>query len=574
MAEKTRKKHILIVGNPNAGKTTLYNALTGRNERVGNWHGVTVESSSAESTINGVKFIFTDVPGIYSLKEYAAEEANAAKTIFNGNFDAIIVVTEADKLKRGLKLVGELRFVHAPILLFINLYGDFSRRGGKFDEKELEKSVGAKVIYGEAVNHKDVEKVREFLTANLSVLPADNRDFGYVQAKPKLSKLEKLLVGKFTALPIFAAIMLFCFWLSFGEFSPVSLISGAIGRLFNDFIGNRIYLALYKKNLFLARLISEGIVGGLSSVAEFIPQIMTVSFCLDFLDQSGYISRLSAYADGFLRKFSLGGRSVYTLSSGYGCTAVSAITAKGIDDERVKLRAVLSLPFVSCSAKTPVYFYIAQIAFRKYAFLVIFGVYILSLILPLIHSLILSKTAAKGSPEPLIEEIADFKIPKLSTLSKSLLKNFKEFIIKLSTVVFTVSLAVWLAMSVSPDLRLLASNESSKSILAAFGRMLAPVFKPLGLDWRIAAALFSGIFAKESIVSSLALLYPEGLSISIAQGLALTAFCYFYTPCITALSAFSKTIGKKYALLAAIYQLLLAIAAMYAVFYLSAAFGG
>lgn len=574
MAEKIRKKHVLIVGNPNAGKTTLYNALTGRNERVGNWHGVTVESSSAENTINGVEFIFTDVPGIYSLKEYAAEEANAAKTIFGGKFDAIIVVTEADKLKRGLKLVRELRSFHAPILLFINLYGSFSRRGGRLSEKELEKSVGAKVICGEAVNRKDVEKIRRFLTGNLSVLPADNRDFGYIQAKPKLSKLENLLVGKFTALPIFAAIMLFCFWLAFGESSPVSLISEAISRLFNDFIGNRIYIALYKKNLFLARLISEGIVGGLSSVAEFIPQIMTVSFCLDFLDQSGYISRLSAYADGVLRKFSLSGRSVYTLSSGYGCTAVSAITAKGIDDERVKLRAVLSLPFVSCSAKTPVYFYIAEIAFRKYAFLVICAVYILSLILPLIHSLILSKTAAKGSPEPLIEEIADFKIPKLYTLSKSLLKNFKEFIIKLSTVVFAVSLAVWLAMSVSPDLKLLAPNENSSSVLAAFGKLLAPVFKPLGLDWRIAAALFSGIFAKESIVSSLALLYPEGLNLSIARGLALTAFCYFYTPCITALSAFSKTIGKKYALLAALFQLLLAIAAMYIVFYLAATLGG
>ena len=234
----------------------------------------------------------------------------------------------------------------------------------------------------------------------------------------------------------------------------------------------------------------------------------------------------------------------------------------------------MSLPFVSCSAKTPVYFYIAEIAFRKYAFLVICAVYILSLILPLIHSLILSKTAAKGSPEPLIEEIADFKIPKLYTLSKSLLKNFKEFIIKLSTVVFAVSLAVWLAMSVSPDLKLLAPNENSSSVLAAFGKLLAPVFKPLGLDWRIAAALFSGIFAKESIVSSLALLYPEGLNLSIARGLALTAFCYFYTPCITALSAFSKTIGKKYALLAALYQLLLAIAAMYIVFYLAATLGG
>ena len=155
-----------------------------------------------------------------------------------------------------------------------------------------------------------------------------------------------------------------------------------------------------------------------------------------------------------------------------------------------------------------------------------------------------------------------------------MLKNFKEFIIKLSTVVFAVSLAVWLAMSVSPDLKLLAPNENSSSVLAAFGKLLAPVFKPLGLDWRIAAALFSGIFAKESIVSSLALLYPEGLNLSIARGLALTAFCYFYTPCITALSAFSKTIGKKYALLAALYQLLLAIAAMYIVFYLAATLGG
>ena len=166
MAEKIRKKHVLIVGNPNAGKTTLYNALTGRNERVGNWHGVTVESSSAENTINGVEFIFTDVPGIYSLKEYAAEEANAAKTIFGGKFDAIIVVTEADKLKRGLKLVRELRSFHAPILLFINLYGSFSRRGGRLSEKELEKSVGAKVICGEAVNRKDVEEIRRFLTGN------------------------------------------------------------------------------------------------------------------------------------------------------------------------------------------------------------------------------------------------------------------------------------------------------------------------------------------------------------------------------------------------------------------------
>ena len=307
-------------------------------------------------------------------------------------------------------------------------------------------------------------------------------------------------------------------------------------------------------------------------MAEFIPQICALSFCLDFLDQSGYLSRISALTDGALKVFSLSGKSVYSLSCGFGCTAVSAVTANGIDDRNVRLRAVLSMPFISCSARTPVYLFIAKAAFEEYSFLVICAVYLLSLIAPLVHSLLLSKTVAKGKPEPLIEEIAELKFPGLRPLLKSLLKTFKEFIIRLSTVVFCVSLAVWLGANVSPNVELLTQREIDRSVLARLGSIFAFAFKPMGFDWRMPAALLSGIFAKESVVSSFLLLYPEGLRLAINQGLALVVFCYFYTPCLTALSAIRKTIGFKYALISAVYQLLVALSAAYAIYYFTGIF--
>ena len=230
------------------------------------------------------------------------------------------------------------------------------------------------------------------------------------------------------------------------------------------------------------------------------------------------------------------------------------------------------MPFITCSAKTPLYFFVAKAAFKNYAFLVIAAVYFLSLILPLVHSLILSKTAVKGRAKPLIEEIAPLTFPKISTLSKPLLKTMKEFIIKLSTVVFTVTLAMWLAVSVSPSLRLLTQSEADKSILAGIGNVFVFAFKKAGFDWRMPSALLTGIFAKESVVSSFSLLFPEGLNLSVCQGLFLTAFCYLYTPCLTALSAMKKSIGAKYAIFAAVYQLTLAFAVAYAVYFISGIF--
>ncbi len=567
-----KKRKAILIGNPNAGKTTLFNALTGKNEKVGNWHGVTVDNASATAKLHGEEIEITDAPGIYSLKNYDAEENAAAEALKSGDFSVIIVVVEAEKLKRGLRLIRELRAFNKPIIVFINLYADFLKCGGKLDEKKFTESLGVEAVCGDAVNGVAAHKLKEKIFADNKVLQPSDEDFYYIPPKRRNTALDKIVTNKFLALPVFFAIMLFCFWFAFGETSPVSLISGAISRLLNDFIAKRIYESLYLKNLFLARVLSEGIIGGLSCVAEFIPQICALSFLLDFLDQSGYLSRISALTDGALKKFSLSGKSVYSLSCGFGCTAVAAVAAKGIDDKNVKLRAVLSMPFVSCSARTPVYLYVTKIAFKKYAFLVIGAVYFLSLALPLFHSLLLSETAAKGTPEPLVDEIADLKIPKFSPLIKSLLKTFKEFIIRLSTVTFCVSLAVWLGANVSPDVKLLTPGEIDKSILARAGSIFEFAFSPLGFDWRIPTALLTGIFAKESVVSSLALLFPEGLKLCAEQGLALVAFCYFYTPCLTALSAMRKTIGFKFAALSAVYQLLVAFAAAYSIFYLTGIF--
>lgn len=569
---KDNRKKIVLIGNPNAGKTTLFNALTGRNEKVGNWHGVTVESVSGITRHNGEKAEITDVPGIYSLKNRTAEENVAAEIIKKRNYSKIVVVTDASKLGRGIRLIKELRSLNVPIVVFINLYGNFLKRGGMLDEEKLAKSLGTEVVFGEAVNKSDVEQLKKKIFEKQAIKHGSDCNFGYTPPKKKGEKLGDIVTGRFTALPIFAIVMLFCFWFSFGENSPVSAISGAISRLLNDFIGEYIYETLYGKNIFLARLISEGIIGGLSAVAEFIPQIAVLSLCTDFLDQSGYLSRISAVTDGILRKFSLSGKSVYSLFCGFGCTAVSASLSGGIDDEKVRFRAVLSMPFVSCSAKTPLYFFVAKAALKKYAFQIIAAVYFLSLALPLVHSLILSKTAVKGRALPLIEEIAPLTFPKILTLSKSLLKTIKEFIIRLSTVVFTVTLAMWLAVSVSPSLKLLTQGEADKSILAVAGNFFSFAFEKAGFDWRMPSALLSGIFAKESVVSSLSLLYPEGLDISVRQGLFLTAFCYLYTPCLTALSAIKKTIGTKYAILSAAYQLALAFAAAYAVYFFTGLF--
>ncbi len=558
---------ILLVGAPNSGKTTLFNSLTGKSEKSGNWHGVTVENKSAFLSLGKNKIEVVDTPGIYSLKTAENEEKNAADEISRLLYDKIIVVTEAKKINRAVRFIDELQSVDKPIILFINLYGDFLKRGGVLDVEKLAARTGAKVIVGEATSKKDADKLKNAVAVAQRKNPDKTADFRFRQ--PSIGKLSNSTRRqRLFVLTAFASTILFVLFFAFSDFFPISRISEAISRLLNEKVAKRVYRALEKDNLFLARLLSEGAISAIASVLAFLPQIALVFLATEFLAQSGILSFASAYSDAFFKRFALNGKCVYCLSCGYGCSALAITSARGIDDEKARKRLILSIPFVSCSAKTPVYFFIAKTIFPKQAFFAVSSIFIASFFIPLAVSAILQKTAVKEEPRVLINELADLKIPLPSVLLKSLLKTLKEFIIKLGSIVFTATVAAWLALNVSPKIQLLTPDEWEYSILARVGKTFEFLFSPINLDRRFSAAAISGLFAKESVASVLACCFPNGLAMTASQGAAFMTFCYFSPPCVVALSAMKKQLGFKTTAKSFLIQLTVALVSSYAIYYI------
>ena len=281
------------------------------------------------------------------------------------------------------------------------------------------------------------------------------------------------------------------------------------------------------------------------------------------------MSGFSAVADDTLGKFGLSGRALYTLFGGFGCTAIAVNSANGIEDKGVRLRTVLSLPFISCSAKTPVYLFFASCVFKSNSLVVIFFILILSVIFSFLNSLLLKGIVVKAKTENFISEVAELKRPKGKTLLKSLQKTAIQFIIKLMGVVLIVSGFLWILQNVSTDFTFLNGENIEKSLLSAIGKPISVIFRPIGItDWRYSVAITSGVFAKEGIVSTLSLLFPSGISLSYLQTVSLTVFCYAYTPCVLALSSISKNTNSKIAIFCAVYQLICALLLCYAVYFI------
>ncbi|MCQ2399799.1 MAG: hypothetical protein MJ072_04770, partial [Clostridia bacterium] len=362
--------------------------------------------------------------------------------------------------------------------------------------------------------------------------------------------------------------VLLSFYLAFGRYGIGTFLSRSISA-FSDAVITGVEGLLYIRcSEFTVRLICEGLLDGMKTVLAFIPQIGTLTVCTAFLDQSGIISKLSLLSDKTLKRFRLSGKAVYALFCGFGCSATACISSTGIEDETVKKRTILSLPFITCSAKTPIYTFLAQCGFKENCFWVLSIIYLLSFPLAMIHSTVLKKTVIRSADEPMICEIADFRFPSVKTLAKSLLKTLKEFIIKLSTIIVVVSVSLWLLKSVSTDFTLLPLGVYEGSLLLCIGKFIAPLFYPLGItDWRISVSMLSGIFAKEGILSAIAILFPEGLSVNVAQGIALIAFSYLYTPCVTSLISFSNQIGWRYSIICAVYQLISALIVSYIIYF-------
>ena len=482
---------IALCGNPNTGKTTLFNALTGREERVGNWHGVTVGIAEGNFRHAGKTFKVYDLPGLYTLRGSSAEERIAESFLAEKKYALAVVVIDAKTAARGLRLADEIAMLGVPVCVFVNFVGELRKLGGTIDPEKAESVTGYSFFAGEAVKKNSVKAFREFLCENVTEKKGEYEtrvgqsgkraeDLSFYVPPAAVSRADRLLLSPFLCLPLFVVSVLSIFYLSFGKYGIGSIVSEQISRL-TEFLSDRIFSRAGAENSFSTRFLRDGIFNGISSVLMFLPQIAVLSVCVDFLDQCGFMSYLAVSADGLLRRFGFGGKAVYTLLSGFGCTALAAVSSGGIEDEGIRKRTVLSLPFLSCSARTPVYLYLASFLAKEKTALCLTAVYFLSVSFALLSGSLLRSVGKREKEIPLLTELASIRIPLPGTMLKSLRKTIKQFIIRLGSMIVALSVALWLLTNFSVRGEFLPDREIGKSILAAAGGKLSFLFRPIGL---------------------------------------------------------------------------------------------
>ena len=635
-----------LVGNQNCGKTTLFNALTGANQHVGNFPGVTVDQKMGDiTTAKGCSVV--DLPGIYSIRPYSTEEIVTRDFVLNEKPDGIINIIDATNIERNLYLTLQLLELGIPMVLALNMMDEVRGNGGTVDIKlfssllgvpaipisaaknegisELVKTAVAtakgkvkpkiqdfcapgpvhrcihavshliedhaqsigisprfaatKLIEGdssfaekleldqnelETIEHsiKEMESERG-LDANAAL--ADMR-YAFIESvcekavvKCKESrehhrsvKIDSVLTNKYLALPLFLVIMLLIFWLTFGVIGSFlsDLLSLGIDKLtaITDSA-----LTAYGINTVVHSLVIDGIFAGIGSVLSFLPIIVVLFFFLSILEDTGYMARVAFVMDKLLRKIGLSGRSFVPMIIGFGCSVPAIMSARTLSSERDRKLTIMLVPFVSCSAKIPIYAVFSAAFFPKYSALVMFLLYIFGLIMGIITALILNKTAFRGNPVPFVMELPNYRLPSAKSVLLLMWDKAKDFLQKAFTVIFVATVIIWFLGAF--DSRLNFVTDSSESLLASIGRLISPVFAPLGLsDWRISTSLLAGLSAKEAVVSTMSVLTGTGLdSLSSALSAMFTplsaasflVFTLLYTPCVAAIATLKAELGSR-----------------------------
>ena len=618
-------EEILIVGNPNTGKSTFFNSLTNMKVHTGNFHGVTVNFTKAEAKIENKVYTFVDLPGLYSLTPNSYEEKVSVDYILSHKNSKIICLCSNQTLKRNLLLVRELMMLKREILVVVNMVD----KHVTFDKDRLEKLLGLNTIVLKANNKKSFNEFFAYLKnikSNIDDTNYENfykqkmqcgseyyasllniKDFkineiyhknleNYIKNEYKKideilnsinykqlntvgkSKLDKILLNKYLCLPIFFCILIVIFYLTF--FSLGKFLSDNLRYLIQDLLGKEVVSFLVEKNVpnFVVSLISEGIFGGVGSVVSFLPQVVILFLFLDILEQSGYISRLAFCLDDTLKYVGLSGRSVYTLIMGFGCSTTASLTARNMSDNNAKIKTALLSPYMSCSAKLPVYAVIGGAFFGAQNIVIIVLLYILGVIVALLMSLFLEKTKLKSTGQTFIMEFPSYQKISLKHTIQNVWESTWAFLIRIGSVILSLSIVIWLLQNLSFSLTYVKYS-GEKSILQVLGELLSFVFKPLGFSsWGAVSALIAGLVAKEVIVSSIAIFNGvniDAISQSIviasnavfftpASAMSFMVFCLLYCPCISTIATFKKEIGTKWTIFSIISQFLVAyVAAMF-----------
>lgn len=606
------KPRILLVGCPNCGKSTLFNALTGGHAKTGNWHGVTVAESVREAELCGLRAEIADLPGVYSLGDCAMEERAARDAVLSEGVALAVCVADAAALPRSLELLAFLVRRGKRAALVLTMRDVLERRGGFVKEALLAERLGVPVLAVCAHQKQDIARLRRFLHKCLKdaggpdqgnaapPVPVQDTKAGAAQisfyynnkeeasppvsfqnetrnASPPVSfqngkeksskKAERgalpggtpsLLAGAWAAgearqtllekllytpavVPLFVVLLAAVFYAAFGSFGPGAACKGAIERLFAWLAelaaGGAEGVGAHAAAEFLRALL-----GSAGMLLSFLPQIAVLQFSLSFLEESGFLSALAFQADGLLARVGLTGRAVFPLLMGFGCTAAAVFTTRGMENERVQRRVVCILPYISCSAKLPVYLAVCS-SFFEDPFAAVAGVYAAGVLLALAAALVLRK----GEDDAFVFELARPQLPALLPLCKSLLFSLKQFIMKIATVVAAFLMAAWFLLSFSFSLHYVGAG-SEASMLAAVSRGLRFLFVPMGIDdWRIALAALSGLIAKENVAGMLSLFYGQQLSsaMSAPSAVAFLVFLLACTPCVSALAAARRAVGRR-----------------------------
>lgn len=645
-----------LLGNQNSGKTTLFNSLTGSNQRIGNFPGVTVEHK--EGTIKGKNAVITDLPGIYSMSPYSSEEIISRDFVLKEKPDAIINIVDATSLERNLYLTMQLLELDVPMILALNMMDELHGNGGYIDVNLMEEMLGIPTVpisaakdegVQELLNHAlhiaryqekplkqdfcsledhggtvhrslhavahliedraknadiplrfaatkiiegdqlileklklgDKEKeTLEYIISHMekdrgldrSAAIADMR-FAFINkvtaecvSKSSQSReydrshrMDRILTGKYTAIPTFVIIMGAIFFLTFDVIGVglQDLLATGIENI-TTIVENA--LIGWDVNNVIRGLVIDGIFEGVGSVLSFLPIIITLFFFLSILEDSGYTARVAFFMDKLLRKIGLSGRSIVPLLIGFGCTVPAIMATRTLPSERDRRMTILLTPFMSCSAKLPIYVFFVSVFFPNSGSAVMIALYLTGILVGILVALIFKWTVFKGEPVPFVMELPNYRIPRPKNVIHLLWGNARDFIQRAFSIILIATVLVWFLQSFDIQLNFAVDNQNS--ILAVLGGKIAPLFTPAGLnDWRISVSLISGFIAKESVVSVMNVLYRDfdiETIMNSAQALSLLVFSVLYTPCVAAVAAVRRELGSKIAIGMVLWQFVIA----------------
>ena len=573
-------RSVFVTGIPNAGKTTLFNGLTGRNERVGNWCGVTTKAVGSDFSIKRkeggktevVRFTAVDLPGSY-FDDYTLEQKETSRTITSDGI--ILVVCQAINLRSGLDFLKRVTSFGLPVAFVINAYSEFGSGGGSIDVKALENEIGVPTVVAECNSKKGVDAVRAaILSLNRFAKLHARRSFdsekvvaSVVKKNPSVCfyACDRFLLDPRISASVILLSSIIVLYEAFGAYGVGSLFV----RIIEFFFGFAVYspaeklLFMLGASPFITGFVLDGVLGGALSVLVFLPRLAVLSLFTSMIEESGILARLAFSCDRFLSRFGLSGRAVFALMTGFGCTAVAVSSACGLENEKIRKTTALSLPFVCCSAKVPVIVFLAGELAETSGFAAVLSVWVIGLAACFLFSA--AQTAVAGNEKPdLIVELPRYRVPPVGVLFKNLVDFSKKFILRVGSVIAVVTAFLWILKSVSADMRFLTDEKIEESILVAVAEKLSFVFYPGGVDnWRFVVAALAGLFAKENVFSVLSLLGTGG-----ASGRELVAFAAFfvlYPPCISALAAIFLQEGVKSFLHVAAFHFYLAFAAFWSV---------